>query len=65
MLWLEKKLNKYGYLVERFTITRNNKTLSSPEKLFWLNKVKPEPLVSWEAIIDTNENAHYSSSTLW
>jgi uncharacterized protein len=25
-----KKLNTYGYLVERYTVTRDNKTLTSP-----------------------------------
>ena len=60
-----KKLNKYGYLVERFTIVRNNKTLSSPEKIILAKQCKPEPIQSWEAIIDTNENAAIIAQALY
>ncbi len=63
MAW--KKLNKYGYLVERFTIARNNKTLSSPEKVVLAKQIKPEPLASWETIIDTNENAAIIAQALY
>jgi len=63
MAW--KKLNKYGYLVERFTIARNNKTLSSPEKVVLADQIKPEPLASWETIIDNNENAAIIAQALY
>src|SRR6187402_3908571 len=39
-----KKLNKYGYQLERFTITRDNKTLPNPEKIVLAKELKPEPL---------------------
>jgi uncharacterized protein len=52
-----KKLNKYGYLLERYTIARDNKTLSTPEKVVLVAVVKPEPVESWEKLIETNDNA--------
>jgi hypothetical protein len=55
MAW--KKLNKYGYSVERYTVTRDNKTLSSPEKVILSKVLKPEPLETWEKLIETNDNA--------
>lgn len=60
-----KKLNKYGYLIERFTIARNNKTLSSPEKVILAKQYTPEPLASWETIIETNENAAIIAQALY
>ncbi|WP_300976944.1 hypothetical protein [Flavobacterium sp.] len=60
-----KKLNKYGYLVERFTVARNNKTLAIPEKIVLAKHYKPEPIAAWEAIIDTNENAAIIAQALY
>jgi len=60
-----KKLNKHGYIIERFTIARNNKTLSSPEKVILAKQYKPEPLASWETIIETNENAAIIAQALY
>lgn len=60
-----KKLNKYGYLVERFTVARNNKTLTSPEKIVLAKDYKPEPAAAWEAIIETNENAAIIAQALY
>ncbi|GGF23916.1 hypothetical protein [Flavobacterium limi] len=52
-----KKLNTYGYTLERYTVTRDNKTLTQPEKLILAKVIKPEPLESWEKIIENNDNA--------
>ncbi|MBZ4043846.1 fibronectin type III domain-containing protein [Flavobacterium hibisci] len=52
-----KKLNTYGYRLERYTVTRDNKTLTQPEKLILAKVIKPEPLESWEKVIETNDNA--------
>ena len=52
-----KKLNTYGYLVERYTITRDNKTLPTPEKVILSQVLKPEPLENWEKLIQDNDNA--------
>lgn len=52
-----KKLNTYGYTLERYTVTRDNKTLSQPEKLVLAKALKPEPLETWEKLIENNDNA--------
>ena len=52
-----KKLNKYGYSLERYTVTRDNKTLTNPEKIVLAKVLKPEPLENWEKLIDINDNA--------
>jgi len=52
-----KKLNTYGYLLERFTVTRDNKTLSKPERIVLSQGCKPEPVEKWEKLIDENDNA--------
>jgi fibronectin type 3 domain-containing protein len=52
-----KKLNTYGYTLERYTVTRDNKTLTQPEKLILAKVIKPEPLESWEKVIESNDNA--------
>ncbi|MCV9926823.1 hypothetical protein OIU83_04140 [Flavobacterium sp. LS1R49] len=52
-----KKLNTHGYLVERYTVTRDNKTLPTPEKIVLSKVSKPEPLETWEKLIQDNDNA--------
>ncbi|PXY46021.1 fibronectin type III domain-containing protein [Flavobacterium hydrophilum] len=52
-----KKLNTYGYTLERYTVTRDNKTLTQPEKLVLAKLIKPEPLEAWEKLIESNDNA--------
>jgi hypothetical protein len=52
-----KKLNKYGYQLDRYTVTRNNKTLENPEMITLSKIIKPAPLESWENIIQENDNA--------
>lgn len=52
-----KKLNLHGYTIERYTVTRDNKTLANPEKLILAQALKPEPLEKWEKIIENNDNA--------
>lgn len=52
-----KKLNTYGYLLERFTVTRDNKTLPKPERIVLSQSFKPEPVEKWEKLIDENDNA--------
>jgi uncharacterized protein len=52
-----KKLNKYGYLLERYTIARDNKTLTTPEKVVLVAEAKPDALENWEKEVKSNENA--------
>ncbi|PZX93032.1 hypothetical protein DOS84_11725 [Flavobacterium aquariorum] len=60
-----KKLNKYGYQLERYTVTRDNKTLSNPAKIVLANELKPEPLENWEKTIEDNDNAAIIAQALY
>lgn len=60
-----KKLNKYGYLLERYTLTRDNKTLANPEKKVLIQVLKPEPLENWEKTIEQNDNAAIIAQALY
>ncbi|OMQ13412.1 fibronectin type III domain-containing protein [[Flexibacter] sp. ATCC 35103] len=55
MAW--KKLNTYGYSLERYTIIKDNKTLANPEKVILAKVIKPEPAEAWETLIESNDNA--------
>lgn len=46
--WLE--INKYGYVVEKYTVMRDGKMLSKVEKRIVKN-LKPMPLKSWDSTI--------------
>ncbi|MCC9063564.1 fibronectin type III domain-containing protein [Flavobacterium piscisymbiosum] len=60
-----KKLNKYGYLLERYTVTRDNKTLATPEKKVLAQTLKPEPIENWEKTIEENDNAAIIAQALY
>lgn len=60
-----KKLNKYGYQLERYTVTRDNKTLANPEKVILAKELKPEPIENWEKMIDENDNAAIIAQALY
>lgn len=60
-----KKLNRYGYTVERITVTRDKKTLTNPEKIILAKELKPEPLETWEKIIETNDDAAIIAQALY
>jgi hypothetical protein len=60
-----KKLNKYGYQLERYTVTRDNKTLTSPEKVILVKELKPEPIENWEKTIEENDNAAIIAQALY
>ncbi|WP_281321921.1 fibronectin type III domain-containing protein [Flavobacterium aestivum] len=60
-----RKLNKYGYQLERFTVTRDNKTLVNPEKVVLAKVFKPEPLENWEKTIEGNDNAAIIAQALY
>jgi uncharacterized protein len=47
--WLA--LNKYGYVVERYTVTRDNKFLQKPERRTIKGLIKPLPLKDWDTTI--------------
>jgi fibronectin type 3 domain-containing protein len=53
-----KKANQYGYVLERWTVTRNGKLLPVPEKQMLAGEVmKPRPLADWEGMMDTSNYA--------
>jgi hypothetical protein len=60
-----KKLNKYGYQLERYTVTRDNKTLTSPEKVILVKELKPEPIENWDETIEENDNAAIIAQALY
>jgi uncharacterized protein len=60
-----KKLNQYGYTLERITVTRDNKTLILPEKEVLAAVIKPEPATNWESMVDTNDNAATMAQALY
>ncbi|CAN1563766.1 Fibronectin type III [Flavobacteriaceae bacterium] len=60
-----KKLNKYGYQLERYTVTRDNKTLANPEKTVLINILKPEPIENWEKVIEDNDNGAIIAQALY
>ncbi|PVX44443.1 hypothetical protein C8C85_0177 [Flavobacterium sp. 103] len=60
-----KKLNKYGYQLERYTVTRDNKILANPEKIILAKELKPEPLENWEKIIADNDNGAIIAQALY
>lgn len=59
-----RKLNTYGYQVKRYTITRNNTTLSEPVEKS-LGVFMPKPLEEWLPIIQKNDNAAVMAQSLF
>ncbi|MTK54367.1 hypothetical protein [Paludibacter sp.] len=55
-LW--KLSNSCGYVIERYTVSRNGQLLSTPEKRRLTTiPLKPLPLKEWESICQTDNNA--------
>ena len=59
-----RKLNDYGYELQRYTITRNNTTLPLPEEKT-LGVFKPDFLESWMTIIEENNNAAVVAQSIY
>jgi hypothetical protein len=50
-----KYANKYGYMIERTTVTRDGVILTTPEKKTLTgNKILPRPIEDWKTIPDSN-----------
>jgi uncharacterized protein len=57
--------NKYGYYIERVTITRNNKIIR-PEKIRITNEpLKPWPAEQWKKLIETNDMAAVAAQAIY
>ena len=51
------KNNKYGYVIERYTILRDSSRVYPPEKYVLANNIKPAPLNFWENISEKDNYA--------
>lgn len=60
-----RKGNKYGYILERYTISRDRKTLIRPEKLIINQNFMPAPMIEWEAIMETSDMGAIMAQALW
>ena len=52
-----KYANEYGYIVERFTVSRNDTMLSKIIKVASKGLIKPAPLPKWDSIANKNDYA--------
>lgn len=51
-----KLCNQYGYMLERFTVTRDGKMLEKPELLKGKGVIKPQELKEWDStLLDKND----------
>jgi uncharacterized protein len=60
-----KQCNQYGYVIERYTITRNNQILSKFELSMPAITMLPKPLASWEALATKNDYAAVIAQALY
>ncbi|EZH71327.1 hypothetical protein ATO12_10775 [Aquimarina atlantica] len=60
-----RKGNRYGYTLERYTISRDRKTLPTPEKLIIGQKFMPVSMMEWEGIAETSDNGAIMAQALW
>ncbi len=62
--WL--RANKYGYVIERYTITRNGVLVDPPEsKSLTGTTLLPLPLENWEQEVEQNDNAAIMAQALY
>ena len=63
-LWM--KANKYGYLIERYTIYKNGQRLETPEKtILTPSPLLPEPLENWEEKVKNNDYSAIFAQALY
>lgn len=61
-----KTNNKYGFILERYTVIRNKQMLSVPEKLVISpSPLKPRPLEEWETLAKKDNNAAVIAQALY
>lgn len=64
MAW--KQSNKYGFIVERYTVVRDNVLLEKPERVVLTAKpLKPQPLNNWESLATQNGYAAIIAQALY
>lgn len=60
------KGNQFGYAIERYTMIRESKVLSKPEKkILTTTLLKPRPLDQWEALVKRNKYAAIAAQALY
>jgi len=60
-----ERLNEYGYIVERITISRNGILLNPTEnKILTELPLKPKPLNNWEELVDANDYAAVAAQAI-
>ncbi len=60
-----RKANRYGYRLERYTVTRRGAVLPQPEKVILGERIVPQPLEAWEKEIETNNHAAIMAQALY
>ncbi|MDR2425149.1 MAG: hypothetical protein LBD59_10585, partial [Prevotellaceae bacterium] len=64
--WLWLHTNKYGFDIERYTLSRDGKILDTPEiKKLNSTPVKAKPLDEWETIANSNDYAAIIAQALY
>lgn len=60
------RANKYGYVIERFTIKRNDQRLETPiKKQLTFSPLKPKPLDEWKNAVENNDYAAIFAQALY
>lgn len=62
-LWSES--NKYGYTVERYTVSRVGKLLDRAEKKVISSNMRPKPLAEWEALVKREKIAGVAAQAIY
>ncbi len=60
-----KQCNQYGYVIEKYTIVRNNQTLNKFEQSQAPITLTPKPLASWETLATNNDYAAAIAQALY
>jgi uncharacterized protein len=60
-----KQCNQYGYVIEKYTIVRNNQTLNKFEQSQAPITLIPKPLASWETLATNNDYAAAIAQALY
>jgi uncharacterized protein len=60
-----KQCNQYGYVIEKYTIVRNNQTLNKFEQTQAPITLTPKPLASWETLATNNDYAAAIAQALY
>ncbi len=61
-----QRLNTYGYIIERSTITRKGRLLDVVEKKILTSlPIKPRPLKDWESIVDESDYAAVAAQAIY